>query len=304
MAFPEAGAAARAFRRPEDAPIEPNGELLAIGAANLASSLMGGLPAGGGASQTAVADSAGARSQLAQWVNAVAVLATVLLLSRTIGLLPQPALGAVILVAAVSMIKPRTFLEIGRVRRTELAWALATVGGVVVAGTLDGILIAVAISVMTLLYQANHPPVYVVAYDREHDAFCRAGDHEGDETFPGLLMVRTEGRLTFANTDLAAEKMHALVASSDARVLVLECGAIPDIEYTALVQLAEGEQSLQRHGVTLWLAAVNPDLLRTIRRSPLGRALGEDRIFPNLYKAVAAWRRTQQADPRPEGRLA
>lgn len=289
MSFTESVAAARTFCRRDDAPVNANQELLAVGAANVASALVGGLPAGGGASQTAVADGAGARSQMTQWVNALVVLLTLLFLSGAIALLPQAALGALILVASASMIKPQAFRAIARVRRDELLWALATLVGVVVIGTLEGILIAVAISILTLFYQANHPPVYAVAYNREKQVFRRAGEHEGDETFAGLLILRAEGRLTFANAANAGEKMKALVAQTQPRVIVLECSAIPDIEYTALTMLTEAEENLRLRGITLWLTGVNPGLLKTLERSPLGVALGHERMFFNLHKALGAW---------------
>jgi MFS superfamily sulfate permease-like transporter len=289
MSFTESVASARSFCKRDDPPVNANRELLAIGAANVAAAFAGGLPAGGGASQTAVADKAGARSQMAQWVNAAMVVVSLLLLSRVIGQLPQAALGALIVVVAVSMIKPAQFRAIARVRRDELVWALVTVAGVIMLGTLNGILVAVAISMLTLIYQANHPPVYAVAYNREKGVFRRAGEHPGDETFPGLLMLRTEGRLTFANAANAGEKMKALVAECDPQVIVLECSAIPDIEYTALAMLTEAERNLRARGVSLWLAALNPDLLKIIERAPLGKALGRERMFFNLPKALEAY---------------
>ncbi len=290
MSFTESVAAARTYCQQGDQPLSTNREFLALGAANVAAAFAGGMPAGGGASQTAVVEKAGSRSQMAQWVNAGMVLVSLLFLSRVIGLLPQAALGALVLVVAYSMIKPAQFRAIARIRRDELAWALVTLAGVVLIGTLQGILIAVAISILTLMYQANHPPVYAVAYNREKNVFRRAGEHEGDERVPGLLMLRTEGRLTFANAANAGEKMKALVAESNPRVIVLECSAIPDIEYTALVMLAEAEQNLRARGITLWLAALNPNLLKVVDRSPLGVALGHERMFFNLSKAMEAYR--------------
>ena len=296
MSFTESVAAARTFCQRGDAPINPNRELVAVGVANVAAAFMGGMPAGGGTSQTAVAEKAGARSQMAQWVNAVVVLLGLLFLSPVISLLPQAALGALVIVTGVSMVKPAHFRAIARVRRDELAWALVTVAGVILIGTLNGILVAVAISILTLFYQANHPPVYAVAYDREKAIFRRAGEHAGDETFPGLLLLRTEGRLTFANAANAAEKMKALVAQFNPRILVLECSAIPDIEYTALVMLSEAEQNLRARGVTLWLAALNPDLLKIVERTPLGKTLGSGRMFFNLPKALEAYRAAGDSD--------
>jgi len=291
MSFTESAAAARTFCRRDDPPVIANKELLAVGAANVASSLLGGMPSGGGTSQTAVADMAGARSQMAQWVNAAAVLATLLFLSSVIALLPKAALGALIVVASASMIKPKSFRAIARIRRTELVWALVTFAGVFLIGTLQGILIAVAISILMLMYQANHPPVYAVAFNREKGIFRRAGKDDRDETFPGLLMMRAEGRLTFANTENAGEKMKALVVETQPRVIVLECSAIPDIEYTALVKLTEAEENLRGRGVELWLAGLNPEVLRLIERAPLGAALGHERMFFNLRKALEAWQK-------------
>jgi MFS superfamily sulfate permease-like transporter len=292
MSFTESVAAARTFWQRDDAPIDANRELLAVGASNLAVAAVGGLPAGGGTSQTAVADQAGARTQLAQWVNAAAVLITLLFLSSAIGALPEAALGAVIVVAAAGMIKPGRFRAIARVRRDELMWALATVAGVVLIGTLEGILIAIVISLLTLIYQANHPPVYAVAYNRERRIFRRAGENDADETFPGLLILRTEGRLTFANAANAGRKMQELIEQAPPEVIVLECSAIPDIEYTALVMLTEAEQKLRARGATLWLAAVNPGLLPVLARSPLAAASAPGCLFANLHEALEAWQRT------------
>jgi len=293
MSFTESVASSRTFLRKEDPAINPNQELVAIGAANIAASLLGGLPAGGGASQTAVNSRAGARTQISQLVTALVVVVCLLFLSRAIGLLPQAALAALVLVVSLSMIKPEHFRAISRVRKDELWWAIVTMAGVIVIGTLEGILIAVAISIVTLFYEANHPPVYAVAYNRQKNIFRRCGEEAKDETFPGLLMLRTEGRLMFANASFVADKMRALVEEFAPRVLVLECSAIPDIEYTALEMLTESQEKLRERGVALWLAAVNPDMYKIIERSPLGKILGKERMFFNLSKALETYRLTE-----------
>src|SRR6185436_16891182 len=111
----------------------------------------------------------------------------------------------------------------------------------------------------------------------------------------GLLMLRVEGRLMFANADHVAEKMRALVARAQPRVIVLECSAIPDVEYTALVMLNEAEKNLRDRDVALWLAAVNPGVMESIQRSPLGEALGPERIFADAWAVLEAW----PQEPRP-----
>jgi MFS superfamily sulfate permease-like transporter len=291
MSFTESIVGARAYWKEGDPRVNANQELLALGAANMAAAVFGGMAAGSGAAQTGVASRAGARSQLAQWAAAVVALSVLLVPTRAMAALPEAALGALVIAGGFIMIKPRQFAAIARVRRTELVWALVTVAGVVLIGTLEGVLIAVAISVLTLIYQANHPAVYAVAYNREQRVFRRAGEHEGDETLPGLLILRTEGRLMFTNVANAGDKMRALVEQEKPRVIVLECSGIPDIEYTALVLLAEAERRLRERGVTLCLAGVNPDLMPVLMRSPLAAAADPSRRFDNLHKVLEAWER-------------
>ncbi len=295
MSFVESVSAARTFLKNEDPAINPDQELFAIGAANITAAFFGGFPAGGGTSQTAVNSDAGALTQLSGFVSALLVVASLLLLSNAIALIPQAALGALVLVVAVSMIKPQKFRAIGRIRRDELVWALVTMIGVVLIGTLEGILIAVAISVLTLFYQANHPPVYALAYNPEKHIFRRLGENKDDLTYPGLLMLRTEGRLTFVNASYVSEKMRELVKEYDPKVIVLECSAIPDIEYTALVMLTEAKANLEKRGIDIWLAKLNPDLFKIIGRSPLGVNLGRERMFFNLQKALEAFQKKDRA---------
>ncbi|MEJ2736024.1 MAG: sodium-independent anion transporter, partial [Anaerolineae bacterium] len=110
-----------------------------------------------------------------------------------------------------------------------------------------------------------------------------------DETWPGLLLVRTEGRMHFASAPRISETVWDLIRQSEPRILVLDCSAIPDVEYTALQMLTGFEEKLHEQGITLWLAALNPEPLRFVERAPLGDALGRDRLFLNLEQAVEAY---------------
>lgn len=293
MSFTESIAAARLFARSQDPPLEPNRELLALGSANLAGSLFHGFPAGGGTSQTAVNAAAGARSQVAELAGVAVVVTTLLLLSPLVSLLPQATLAAIVVVTSIPLLTPKDFRSILRIRRTEFAWALAACAGVVLLGTLRGILAAVTISVLTLFYQANHPPVYALGRKPGTDVFrALTGEHPQDETLPGLLILRTEGRMNFASVPRVIEHMWALVRESAPRVLILECSAIPDLEYTALRILIATEGKLRSAGVSLWLAGLNPEALRVIERSPLGETLGLERLFFNVHAAVEAYEKT------------
>ncbi len=290
MSFTESIAAGRAFARHDDPPPAPNRELIALGAANLAGSFFQSLPAGGGTSQTAVNSRAGARTQVSALVTAAMVLATLLFLSPLISLLPQATLAAIVVVTAFSLLSPADFRSILEVRRTEFLWALAAFAGVVLLGTLQGILVAVAISLLTLVYAANHPPVYAVGRKPGTDVFrAQSIDNAGDETIPGLLILRTEGRMTFASAPRVRERLRALVDEARPEVVILECSAIPDFEYTALQALTTAEQKLREGGIWLWLSALNPEALNVVRRSPLGKALGTERMFFNLPDAVKAY---------------
>jgi sulfate permease, SulP family len=198
MSFTESIAAARAFAEPGEPRPIPNQELLALGAANVAGGLFSSMPAGGGATQTAVNHSAGSRIQLAELVTAAVALATLLLLAPLIALMPKATLAAVIIVSSYGLIKPAEFREIAQVRKTEFYWAVAAFAGVALLGTLRGILVAVITSLLALAQQAYSPAVYALGRKRGTHVFRQlSSEHADDETWPGLLIVRVEGRVFF-----------------------------------------------------------------------------------------------------------
>jgi SulP family sulfate permease len=299
ISFVESIASARAFAGHDDPPVDADQELRALGAANIGGGFFQAYPAGGGTSQTAVNDQAGARSQLAQVVTAAVVVVTLLFLAPLIGLMPQATLGALVLVAAAGLIKVGEFRAIGRIRRHELAWAILTFAGVVVLGTLEGILVAVIVSMLDIIVQANHPPVYAMGRKPGTDVFRPLRDHPDDETFPGLLLVRTEGRIYFANASRVGDRVRALIQQEQPQVIVVDCSAVPDIEYTALKQLTDLEERLRGAGIVLWLAALNPEPLRVVEQSALGAVLGHERMFFNLEQAVDAYLGLQPGIYRP-----
>jgi high affinity sulfate transporter 1 len=287
MSFTESVAAARAFSAPGEPRPVPNRELLAVGLANVGGGLLGAMPAGGGTTQTAVNRKAGARTQLAAIVTAVMSLATLLVLSPLIGLMPQAALAAVVVAYSVDLIKPVEFLTIRRVRRTEFQWALIAFAGVVFLGTLPGILVAVIASLLSLAQQAYDPAVHVIGRKRGTDVFRpRSAEHPDDESWPGLLILRVEGRAFFLNAQRIGDRILQAVEQAHPAVLVIDGRALIDIEYTALKMLVEAEEKLRLRGVTLWLASLNPGVLKVVEQSPLGATLGRPRMFFNLQSAV------------------
>jgi high affinity sulfate transporter 1 len=295
MAVTESISAGRAFTQRGEQPPNANQELRALGVANLAGSLFQAMPAGGGTSQTAVNDQAGAKTQMAEVATVIVVALTLLLLAPWLSLMPQATLGALVLVAAAGLVSVKGFQMIAQIRQTEWAWAIVSLLGVVVLGTLQGIFVAIAISLLTLLYQSNHPLVYQLGRKPGTDVFRPLGAHPGDETFPGLLILRTEGRMTFASAPQVADQIQALLAESSPRIFLLDLGAVPDIEYTALQMLTDAEEKRrQQEGMILWLAHLNPEVLKVIRRSSLGKTLGDERLFFNVEQAVEQFERIKE----------
>jgi len=289
MSFTETIAAGRAFVRSDEPSPQPNRELLATGLANAGGALLGAMP-GGGTTQTAVNRLAGARTQLSEIVTAAMTLVTMLLLAPLIGLMPQATLAAVVIVYSIGLIKPAEFREILTVRRTEFTWALVAFAGVALVGTLKGIIVAIVVSMVALTYQVADPPVYVLGRKPGTNVFRpRSKEHPDDETFVGLLLVRLEGRVFYVNAEHIAQKIKALIDEAQPKVVALHLRGVPDLEYTALKMLIEGEKRQRERGIRLWLVGMNPHVLEVIQKSQLGEALGPDAMYFNLEMAVGKY---------------
>src|SRR5258706_6194724 len=232
MSFTETIAVGRAFARPGDPRIDANRELIATGAANLGGALLRVMPGGGGASQTAVVRAAGGRSQLASLVTASVAVATMLLLAPLLGLLPHATLAAIVIVYSVGLIQPAEFLAIRKVRTMEFRWAIVAALGVLILGTLNGIVVAIILSLISLSSQSANPRVSVISRKRGADVLRPLSpENPDDETFEGLLIVRPEGRLYFLNAQNVAEQIDALVMQYKPRLLALDMSRVPDIEF-------------------------------------------------------------------------
>ena len=302
MSFTEGVASARAFALPGEPRPRPNRELLAVGVANVAGGLFGAMPGGGGTTQTAVNRKAGARSQMASLVTGAVAIATLLALGPVIGLMPHAALAAVVVAYSFDLIKPAEFRDILAIRRVEFGWAVIAFMGVVVLGTLQGIVVAVIVSLLSLAQQAYYPPVRVLGRKRGTDVFrARSAEHPDDESWPGLLIVRVVGRAFFLNAQGIGERLWPLIDEMKPSVVLLDGSALIDLEYTALKMLTDGEERLRRQGVTLWIASLNADVLEVVQRSPLGRTLGRERMFFNLQGAVQHYERTTGSALVPNG---
>jgi SulP family sulfate permease len=290
MSFTETIAAGRAFAR-NDAPWpQANRELLATGMANIGGALLGAMPGGGGTTQTGVNRLAGARTQAAELVTAAMTLMTMLLLAPLIAFMPQATLAAIVILYSARMIKPAEFRQILRVRRMEFIWALIAFAGVMFVGTLKGILVAIIASIVALAYHVEHPRLHVLGRKPGTNVFRPSSkEHPQDETFPGLLILRPEGLIFFANAEQLAHKMWLELDKAKAKVVAIDLSAVFDLEYTALKMLIEAERKNRERGIRLWLVGMNPEVLAAIHKVSLGKDLGREGMHFNLETAVAKY---------------
>jgi sulfate permease, SulP family len=299
MAFVESIAAARAFAAPDEPEVDADQELRALGTANLAGGWFQAFPAGGGLSQTAVNRGSGARSQLAGITTALVVVLTLLFLTPLFEQLPQATLGAVVIVAVVGLVDLAALRRIRQLRVRDFALALVALAGVLVLGVLGGVLLAVVVSMLTLVHGANHPPIEVLGR-RPGSAHWRGLDrHPGGETIPGLLVLRPVASIYFANGPRIRRRLLDLVDAADPppRVLLLDMDAVPDIDVTALEVVASLDADLGRRGITLWLTNLNDRPLDMLRRLPDAGAW-EPRLFREPDAAAAAFSARPPPGPR------
>jgi len=303
MSFAETIAVGRAFARENDPPVKANRELAATGISNLAGAFFGAMPSGGGTSQTAVVHAAGGRTQVASLVTAGAAALVMILLAPFIGLIPQPALAAIIIVTSIGLIKPLEFVRIRQVRTMEFRWALVACLAVPIFGTLRGIVIAILVSLLALLARLARPRISVLARKPGSDIFRpRSADHPEDESFPGLLLLRPEDRIFFANIQGVRERMQALLDQHKPRILALDLSAVPDIEYSGLKVLIDAERKGAERGIKLWLIGLNPEVLQVVRRCGLADRLGQEAMFFNVPEAVAKFDSLVEAPAESAGR--
>jgi len=299
MSFTETIAAGRAFAAQGDPPIRADRELVATGAANVAGAFFGAMPSGGGTSQTAVVRSLGGKTQKASLFTAAASVATMLALAPLLGFLPQAVLAAIVIVFSVGLIKPGEFAAILKIRRMEFWWAVVAFIGVLVFGTLQGIVVAIVLSLISLASQMARPNVYVLARSKGSGALRPVSDDQEAEPVAGLLFLRPEGRLFFVNAQHVADVISQEIAGSEAKVVVLDLSRVFDVEYSALMMLSEGQRKLAGEGIEVWLAGLNPKVREPMHAAGLLEIAGPDRLFETAEDALQAFLRERSAvEPR------
>jgi MFS superfamily sulfate permease-like transporter len=216
--------------------------------------------------------------------------------------MPNATLAAVVIVYSVGLIQPAEFAAIRKVRTMEFRWALIACAGVLLFGTLKGIVVAIIVSMIGLASQTAHPRVSVVGRKRGADVLRPLSpEHPDDETFEGLLILRPEGRLFFGNAQYVADQARALAAQHRPRVIALDLSRVPDLEYSALQMLVEGEKRWTEAGTVIWLVGMNPGVLETVRHAGLDQRLGRERMLFNARAAIERYQAMQAAGGTPPG---
>ncbi|GAA2807891.1 SulP family inorganic anion transporter [Kitasatospora sp. CM 4170] len=272
--------------------LDANQELLALGAVNLGAGFFQGFPVSSSASRTALAQSAGGRSQVYGLSAGLVVVAVLLFLGPLLRDTPDAVLGALVVYAAIRMIDVAGFRRLAHFRRRELLLAVGCLAGVLALDILYGVLVAVGLSVAELLSRVARP----------HDAVLGlvpgvAGMHDVDDyprarTVPGLVVYRYDSPLFFANADDFRRRALAAVTEQPAPVrwFVLNTEANVEVDITALDSVDALRRELTDRGIVFALARVKQDLMDDLEAYGLTESVGRDRIFPTLPTAVEAYR--------------
>jgi sulfate permease, SulP family len=283
----------RAFAARRRGSIDPKRELLALGAANLGSGLMHGFPVSSSGSRTAIGDAVGGRTQLTSLVTVCATVLALLTLRPVLAFFPLAALGAVVVYAALRLIDIGEFRRLARFRRSELLIALATTALVVVVGVLQGILVAIGLSILDLLRRVARPHDAVEGLVPDMAGMHDVDDYPAARVVPGLLVYRYDSPLFFANAEDFLTRARAAITACEppVRWFLLNTEAIVEVDITAVDALESLRHELVDRGIVLALARVKQDLRSDLAPSGLLERIGEDRVFPTLPTALEAYRR-------------
>ena len=285
----------RAFANRSGERIDPKRELLALGAANLASGVMQGFPVSSSGSRTAIAEAAGGRTQLTGLFTVATTVLAVLSLRPLLASFPTAALGAVVVYAALRLIDIAEFRRLAGFRRAEFAIALATAVAVLVVGVLPGVLVAIGLSVLALLGRVARPHDAIQGFVPDLAGMHDVDDYPDATVIPGLIVYRYDSPLFFANTEDFRRRAMASVAKAPEPVqwFVLNAEAIIDIDITAADALEDVRQELSSRGIVFAMAHVKWELRSDLEGTGLLRRIGEQRVFPTLPTAVEGFRRWQ-----------
>ena len=287
--YSESLGAAQNFATKHGYEIDPNQELIALGAANAGSGFLGGLAAGGSLSQSAVNEGAGARSQASPLVAAALMVVTVLALTPLFTNLPEAVLAALIIQAVSRLWKVAEFRRYRRQRPVEFWLGLGTLLGVVLIDVLPGLVIGVVSMLLLVVYQASRPHLGVLGrVPGAPGAYGDVGRHPDYERIPDVLVARLEAPLFYANATLVRDRVKQLVGSAEPlpKAVVLDIGANSDLDITSTDMLDELIGSVRHAGIDFALADARQPVVDMLRRGGLVEKVGAHRIYRTVDEAV------------------
>jgi len=294
LAVGESLGAARAFAARHRYEIDADQELVALGAANLSAGLFGGFTVDASLSQSATGEAAGTRSQLSSIITAVLIFATAVLLAPLFKNLPNAVLGAIVIAAVLGLMDVDEMRRYAATRRTDFILAMVALVAVVTTTVLVGLVIAVLLSLMLVLYRASRP--YVARLGRlsgERATFVDLERHPEADAISGLLMLRIDAPLYFFNVNVARTAILEAVAGSDPKpsAVLLDIGATADFDVTTADTIRQLITELHDQSIEVMLAQVKGPVRDRMRRMDMMVMVGEDRVHLSVAAAVEDYRR-------------
>lgn len=283
---------ARSFAARGSSEVDPNRELTGFGAANVAAGFFGAFPVTASDSRTAVNMSVGGRTQIASIVAAATLIATLLFLGPALRILPIPALGAILVAAALSLIDVEALGEIRRISRIEFLFAIIALMGPLSLGVLQGIVIAVGATLVYLLYKAAHPRDAMLGRISGRDGFYKLHRSPEARPEPGLALCIVQGNLLFFDTDYVRARLRTIASElpPGTEWFVLDASAIAQIDCTAAAMLAGLANEFAARGLALGFAEVHSEALELLRRAGVIDQIGTTMVFDDLDDALRAFR--------------
>jgi high affinity sulfate transporter 1 len=286
-----------AARRGEE--VDPNQEMIGIGAANLAAGFLQGFAVSTSGSRTAVVEQAGAKSQLASVVGAGAVAVLLLFFNSLLADLPQSALAAVLIAAALSLLNLSALVRYARVRKSALALSLITSLGVVVLGVLQGIVIAIVLAILLFFHRGWHPRGAILGHVEELNGWHSVARYPDAREIPGIVVLRWEAPLFFANAAAFRTQVRQIVAERRVTWVVVQCQAITDVDVTAAQMLEGLDVELNAKGMHMAFVEMRARLQDLVFRYGLYETLDRERFYPTLDAGLAAIER-ENSQPEPQ----
>jgi len=298
VSFADTSVLSRTYAARLHEPVNPNQEMIGLGLANLATAFFQGFPISSSSSRTPVAESAGAKTQLTAVVGALAIALLLVLAPNLLQDLPQSALAAVVIAAAIGLFEVRDLRRIYRIQRWEFWLSIACFAGVAVFGAIPGIGLAIVIAVIEFLWDGWRPHSAVLGRVDTVKGYHDIARYPEAHLIPGLVLFRWDAPLFFANAELFHERVMDAVASSPtpARWLVIAAEPVTSVDVTAADAVSELEDALHAAGVELCFAEMKDPVKDKLKRFGLFTRLGEQSFFATLGEAVRAYLATHPVE--------